>query len=38
MLRSIVPYPSLNKAARLPFGALQEVLAYYAGMSKLALS
>ena len=38
MLRNIVPYSGLNKAARLPFGALQEVFAYYAGTSQLALS
>ncbi len=38
MLRNIVSQPGLNKAARLPFGALQEVFAHYAGMSELALS
>ena len=38
MLSKTMPYPDLNKDAALPFGALQEVFAYYAGMSQLALS
>ena len=37
MLSKTMPYPDLNKDAALPFGALSR-FAYYAGMSKLALS